>query len=401
VGHISVKRVQAVIVSAVRTPIGSFNGAFSTVPATKLGSIAIAEALRRIQLRGEQIEQVYMGCVLTAGLGQAPARQASIGAGIPTSVPATTVNKVCGSSLQTVVMAIQTIGMGDARIVVAGGMENMTLAPYLLERARQGYRIGHAQVIDSMIKDGLWDVYNNFHMGDAGDLCARKYGFTRAELDGFALESYRRSRLAISSGAFKREIVPVEVAGKKDSVTVSEDEEPNRVDLGRMRTLGPAFGKDGLHTAGNSSSANDGAAALVLMAEDEAEALGLKPLARIVGYAGAALAPEWFTIAPAEAIRRLLKNTGLSVGEIDLFEINEAFSSVSLAINRELGLDPAKVNVNGGAVSLGHPIGAAGARVLTTLLYVMEGRNARRGIASLCIGGGEALALLVERSHPS
>jgi acetyl-CoA C-acetyltransferase len=392
-----VKRAPAVIVSAVRTPIASFNGAFSTVPATKLGSLAIAEALRRVQLRGEQVEQVYMGCVLTAGLGQAPARQASLGAGIPTSVPATTVNKVCGSSLQTVVMATQTIGMGDARIVVAGGMENMTLAPHLLERARQGYRIGHAQVIDSMIKDGLWDVYNDFHMGDAGDLCARKYGFTRAELDDFALESYRRSRQAISSGTFKREIVPVEVAGKKDSVTVSEDEEPNRVDLGRMRTLGPAFAKDGLHTAGNSSSANDGAAALVLMAEDEAEALGLKPLARIVGYAGAALAPEWFTIAPAEAIRRLLKNTGLSAGEIDLFEINEAFSSVSLAINRELGLDPAKVNVNGGAVSLGHPIGAAGARVLTTLLYAMERRNAHRGIASLCIGGGEALAILVEQ----
>jgi acetyl-CoA C-acetyltransferase len=397
VGEIPVKRVPTVIVSAVRTPIGSFSGAFSAVPATKLGSIAIAEALRRIQLPGQRVDQVYMGCVLTAGLGQAPARQASIDAGIPTSVPATTVNKVCGSSLQTVVMGAQTIGMGDARIVVAGGMENMTLAPYLLERARQGFRLGHGQVIDSMIKDGLWDVYNEFHMGDGGDLCAKQYGFTRSELDECALESYRRSRQAISSGTFKREIVPVEIRSKKDTRTVSEDEEPTRVNLDRMKTLTPAFGKDGLHTAGNSSSANDGAAALVLMAEEEAEALGLKPLAKIVGYAGAALAPEWFTIAPAEAIRQVLKKTGLSVGDIDLFEINEAFASVSLAVNRELGLDPAKVNVNGGAVSLGHPIGAAGSRILTTLLYAMEAKAVRRGLATLCIGGGEALAIVVER----
>ena len=387
-----------VIVSAVRTPLGAFNGAFSRVPATKLGSLAIAEALKRVNLPGEKVDQVYMGCVLAAGLGQAPARQASIGAGIPDSVGATTVNKVCGSSLMTVIMASQAIRLGDARIVVAGGMENMTRAPYLLERARQGYRLGHAELVDSLIKDGLWDVYNNFHMGDAGELCAAKYGLTRSDLDDFALDSYRRARAAIASGAFKREIVPVDIPQKKGPpVTVLDDEEPNRVDLSRLRTLNPVFKEDGVLTVGNSPSCNDGAAALVIMAEDEAERLGLPPLARLVGHAGAALAPEWFTIAPAQAITRLLKQAGASAADIDLFEINEAFSAVSLAINRELGLDPGKVNVNGGAVALGHPIGATGARILTTLIYAMEANGARRGIAGLCIGGGEALAILVER----
>ena len=387
-----------VIVSAVRTPLGAFNGVFSPVPATKLGSIAIAEALKRINLPGERVDEVYMGCVLSAGLGQAPARQASIGAGIPPSVGATTVNKVCGSSLMTVIMAARTIGMGEARIVVAGGMESMTRAPYLLEKARQGYRLGHGELTDSLVKDGLWDVYNNFHMGNAGELCAAKYKLTRQELDDFALESYRRAREAIASGAFKREIVGVEVPQKKGApIFVTEDEEPNRVDLGKMRSLKPVFQEDGSLTVGNSPSCNDGAAALVVMAEDEADRLGLKPIARIVDYAGAALAPEWFTIAPVEAIKRVLKLTGLSIKDLDLFEINEAFSSVSLAINRELGLDPAKVNVNGGAVALGHPIGATGARILTTLLYAMEARGARRGLASLCIGGGEALAMVVER----
>lgn len=392
----------AVIVSAVRTPMGSFNGVFSSVPATKLGSVAIAEALKRIGLPGDRVDEVLMGCVLAAGLGQAPARQASIGAGIPNSVGATTVNKVCGSSLKTVIMAAQTIGIGEGRVIVAGGMENMSRAPYLLERARQGYRLGHAELIDSVVKDGLWDVYNNFHMGNGGEICAAKYGLTRAELDDYALESYRRAREAMASGAFKREIVPVEVPQKKGPpVVVAEDEEPHRVDLSKMRTMRPVFQEDGLLTVGNSPSCNDGAAALVIMAEDEAQRLNLKPLARIVSYAGAALAPEWFTIAPVEAIKQVLKKTGLSVNDIDLFEINEAFSAVSLAINRELGLDPAKVNVNGGAVALGHPIGATGARILTTLLYAMEARQARRGIASLCIGGGEALAVLVERTDAS
>lgn len=388
----------AVIVSAVRTPIGSFNGVFSQIPATKLGSIAIAEALGRINHPPDQVDEVYMGCVLSAGLGQAPARQASIGAGIPNSVGATTINKVCGSGLKAVIMAAQAIAVGDARMVVAGGMESMTRAPYLIEKARQGYRIGHGELTDSVIKDGLWDVYTNVHMGNCGDLCAAKYRFTRTELDDFALESYRRAREAVASGAFKREIVPVEVPKKKSApLVVTEDEGPNGVDLGKLRSLPPVFQTDGVHTAGNSSSCNDGAAALAIMAEDEASRLGLAPMARIVGYAGAALAPEWFTIAPVEAIKLVLKKTGLSIGDIDLFEINEAFSSVSLAVNRELGLDPKKVNVNGGAVALGHPIGATGARILTTLLYAMEARDARRGLASLCIGGGEALAMVVER----
>jgi acetyl-CoA C-acetyltransferase len=392
------RKQQAVIVSAVRTPMGSFNGVFSAVPATKLGSIAIAEALKRVHVQPEQVDDVYMGCVLSSGLGQAPARQASIGAGIPNSVGATTVNKVCGSSLKTVILASQAIALNEAQIVVAGGMENMTRAPYLLEKARQGYRMGHAELVDSMVKDGLWDVYNNFHMGNAGEMCAAKYRLTRQEVDDFALESYRRANSAIATGIFKHEIVPVDVPQRKGSpLTVMQDEEPNRVDLKKMRELKPVFQTDGVLTVGNSPSCNDGAAALVVMAEDEAARLGLAPMARIIGYAGAALAPEWFTIAPVEAIKLVLKKTGLSINDIDLFEINEAFSTVSLAINRELGLDSKKVNIHGGAVALGHPIGATGARILTTLLYALEANGARRGLASLCIGGGEALAIIVER----
>ncbi|MDI3467162.1 MAG: acetyl-CoA acetyltransferase [Nitrospira sp.] len=389
---------RAVIVSAVRTAMGSFNGMFSQVPATKLGSLAIAEALKRIHLPPDRVDQVYMGCVLSAGLGQAPARQASIGAGIPHSIGATTVNKVCGSSLQTAIMAYQAIALGEASIVVAGGMENMTRAPYLLEKARQGYRLGHAELVDSLVKDGLWDVYNKFHMGNGGELCAAKYQLTRKELDDFALESYRRAREAIATGIFTQEIAPVEVSQRKGpAVAVVEDEEPNRVDLSRMRELKPVFQEDGVLTVGNSPACNDGAAALVVMAEEEAARLGLVPMVRIVGYAGAALAPEWFTIAPIEAITRVLKKTGFTIRDIDLFEINEAFSAVSLAINRELGLDERKVNVNGGAVALGHPIGATGARLLTTLVHAMAARGAGRGLAGLCIGGGEALAMIVER----
>ncbi len=392
------RTTRAVIASAVRTPMGSFNGMFSQVPATKLGSLAIAEALKRAHVPPDRVDQVYMGCVLGAGLGQAPARQASIGAGIPHSIGATTVNKVCGSSLQTAIMAYQAIMLGEASIVVAGGMENMTRAPYLLEKARQGYRLGHAELVDSLVKDGLWDVYNHFHMGNGGELCAGKYRLTRTELDDFALESYRRAREAIATGIFKQEIAPVEVPQRKGpAVAVVEDEEPNRVDLSRMRELKPVFQDDGVLTVGNSPSCNDGAAALVVMAEEEAMRLRLIPMARIVGYAGAALAPEWFTIAPIEAIKRVLKKTGFTIGDIDVFEINEAFSAVSLAINRELGLDEKKVNVNGGAVALGHPIGATGARILTTLLHAMAVRGARRGLAGLCIGGGEALAMIVER----
>ncbi len=391
-------RHHAVIVSAARTPMGSFNGSYSSIPATKLGSLAIAEAVKRIQLPGDRIDEALMGCVLSAGLGQAPARQAAVGAGLPHSVGAVTVNKVCGSSLQAVMMATRAIALGEAKVMVAGGMENMTRAPYLLEKARQGYRLGHGELTDSVIKDGLWDVYNQFHMGNAGELCAAKYRLSRQEVDDFALESYSRARDAIARGAFKKEIVPVEVPQKKGApALISDDEEPNRVDLSKLRQLKPVFQDEGVLTVGNSPSCNDGAAALVVMAEEEAVRLGLAPMARIVSYAGAALAPEWFTIAPVEAIRRLLNQTGLSVNDIDLFEINEAFSAVSVAINRELGLDPKKVNVNGGAVALGHPIGATGARILTTLLYAMEERDLRRGLAALCIGGGEALALMVER----
>ena len=389
---------RAVIVSAVRTPMGSFNGAFSSVPTTKLGSIVIREALKRAAVSPERVDEVLMGCVLSAGLGQAPARQASIGAGIPHSVGATTVNKVCGSSLKTVIMASHAIALGEARVVVAGGMENMTRAPYLLEKARQGYRLGHAELVDSLVKDGLWDVYNNFHMGSGGELCAAKYKLTRRELDDYALESYRRAQEAVTTGSFKREIVPVDVPNRKGAgTTVVEDEEPNRVALSKLRELKPVFKEDGVLTVGNSPSCNDGAAALVVMSEEEAARLGLVPMARIVGYAGAALAPEWFTIAPIEAIKLALKNSGLSIGDVELFEINEAFSAVSIAINRELGLDPKKVNVNGGAVALGHPIGATGARILTTLLHAMEARGCTRGLVSLCIGGGEALAMIVER----
>ncbi len=392
------RKQQAVIVSAVRTPMGSFNGVFSPLPATKLGSAAIAESLKRINLTPDHVDDVYMGCVLSAGLGQAPARQASIAAGIPQTTGATTVNKVCGSSLKTLIMASQAIALGDARIVVAGGMENMTRAPYLLDRARQGYRLGHAELVDSVIKDGLWDVYNNFHMGEGGELCAAKYRLTRQEVDDFALESYRRAQEAMATGQLTKEIVPIEVPQRKGPpVIVTDDEEPNRVSLSKLRELKPVFRDNGVLTVGNSPSCNDGAAALIVMAEEEALSLGLTPMARIVGYAGTALAPEWFTLAPIDAIRLVLKKTGLTLADIDLFEINEAFSAVSLAINRELGLDPKKVNVNGGAVALGHPIGATGARLVTTLLHAMEARGARRGLVSLCIGGGEALAVIVER----
>ena len=393
---------KTVIVSAVRTPTGSFNGVFTNVPATKLGSIAIAEAVKRAGLSGDEVDEVYMGCVLPAGLGQAPARQAAIGAGLPHSVGTTTVNRVCGSSLMSVIMAQQAITLGAASVVVAGGMENMTRAPYLLEKARQGYRLGHGEVTDSLIKDGLWDVYNNFHMGDGGELCAKKYGLSRAEADDLALESYRRALEAIASGAFKRETVAVEVPQRKGPpLVITDDEEPGKADLSKMRSFKPVFQEQGILTVGNSPSCNDGAAALVLMAEDQALARGLRPIARMTGYAGAAIAPEWFTLAPIEAIKRVLKQTGLSIGDIDLFEINEAFSAVALAINRELGLDPAKVNVNGGAVALGHPIGATGAKILTTLLYALEARGERRGLASLCIGGGEAVAVMVEREDRS
>ena len=321
--------------------MGSFNGVFSSVPATKLGSIAIAEALKRIHVTPERVDDVYMGCVLSAGLGQAPARQASIGAGIPNSVGATTVNKVCGSSLKTLIMAAHAIALGEARIVVAGGMENMTRAPYLLEKARQGYRLGHAELVDSLVKDGLWDVYNNFHMGTAANSVQQSTGSPEGSSTTSPWKVTAAPKKPLRPGPSNRKSSRSTCRnGKARPLTVTEDEEPNRVNLSKLRELKPVFQEDGVLTVGNSPSCNDGAAALVVMAEEEAAHLGLTPMARIVGYAGAALAPEWFTMAPVEAIKLVLKKTGLSIGDIDLFEINEAFSAVSLAINRELGLDP-------------------------------------------------------------
>ena len=389
---------KAVIVSAARTPIGSFNGALGAVAATRLGSIAITEALKRIELNGAEVDEVIMGNVLSAGLGQAPARQASLGAGLPQSVGCTTVNKVCGSSLKAVMLANQAIVSGDAEVVVAGGMESMSNAPYLLMKARSGYRMGDGELIDSMIRDGLWDVYNQFHMGEAAELCAQTLAISREEQDQFAVTSYRRALKAQQRGEFRREMVSVAVSQRNGQEQwIEEDEEPKRVNLERLPTLKPAFRKDGRVTAGNASSISDGAAALVVMLEEKAKALGLSPQARIVNYASFATDPVWFTTAPVHAISSLLKKTGRQISDIDLFEINEAFAVCSIAVNRELGLDPDKVDVRGGAVALGHPIGASGARILTTLIHALEDMHLSTGVASLCIGGGEAVAMMIER----
>jgi acetyl-CoA C-acetyltransferase len=388
-----------VVLSAARTPIGAFQGALADVPAPKLGGVALAAALARAPgVSAELISEVILGNVLAAGIGQAPARQAAHHAGIPRSVGAVSINKMCGSGLKAVVMGAQAIASGNADFVLAGGMESMSQAPYLLPKARDGLRLGHAQIIDSVIQDGLWDVYGNVHMGDCGELCAREKGITRQDQDAFAAESYRRSRLAQVEGRFRSELVPVEIAQKKGPPRiVSEDEEPGRGDPEKLASLRPAFQKDGTITAGNASSLSDGAAAVLLAGADTAAKLGLKPRARIVGSAGHAHAPEWFTTAPASAIERLLAKVGWKTSDVDLFEINEAFAVVSIVNNRLLDLDPARVNVWGGAVSLGHPIGASGARVLVTLLSALEASGGRRGIASLCIGGGEGIALAVER----
>jgi acetyl-CoA C-acetyltransferase len=389
---------KAVIVSAARTPIGSFNGVLSSLSATRLGSIAITEALRRIELSGQEVDEVIMGNVLSAGLGQAPARQASLGAGLPQSVGCMTVNKVCGSGLKAVMLANQAIVSGDADVVVAGGMESMSNAPYLLTKARSGYHMGHGELVDSMIRDGLWDVYNQFHMGEAAEVCADTLGISREDQDQFAVLSYRRALEAIQRGKFRREIVSVPVSQRNGADRlVEEDEEPKRVSLERLPTLRPAFKKNGGVTAGNASSISDGAAALVVVLEEKAKALGLNPLARIVGYGSFATDPAWFTTAPVHTISALLKKTGRQLIDVDLFEINEAFAASSIAVNRELGLDPNKVNVRGGAVALGHPIGASGARILTTLIHALEDMNLSTGVASLCIGGGEGVAMMVER----
>jgi len=389
---------EVVIASACRTPIGSFNGSLSSLPAPKLGAVVIDEALKRANVPKEMVDEVIMGCVLTAGVGQAPARQAAIFAGLPTKVECMTINKVCGSGLKAVMLATQAIKLGDADIIVAGGMESMSNAPYILDKARTGYRMGHGQLIDSMIKDGLWDVYNDFHMGNAGELCARECNISRQEQDEFAVLSYKRALEAIENGYFKEEIVPVKVPQPKGGeVIVDEDEEPKRVNFEKIPQLKPAFDPNGTITPANASKINDGASALVLMSKEKAEELGVKPLARIVAYSSAAKDPAWFTTAPVDAIEKVLKKAGMRKEDIDLFEVNEAFAVVALATSKLGGIPIEKMNIHGGAVALGHPIGASGARILTTLLYAMKRKNARFGLAAICIGGGEASAVIVEK----
>jgi len=385
-----------VIAGAVRTPIGAFNGALSALSATALGSLVIREAVSRTGIDPAEVDEVIMGNVLSAGLGQAPARQAAKGAGLPDAVGATTVNKVCGSGLKAVMLAAQAIQSGDAEIVVAGGMESMSRAPYLLEKARTGYGMGHGELIDSMIKDGLWDVYGNVPMGSCGELCAAKYQFSREEQDNFAVRSFTRALMAQQEGKFRDEILDVEVPEKSKPRLVQADERPQRFDEAKLRSLAPAFEPKGTITAGNASSLSDGAAAMVVLAEERARSLGLTPLARILGYTQKAVSPEWFTIAPLQAITALLNKLKIDAHRIDLYEVNEAFAVVPMAAIKELGLNPDRVNIHGGAVALGHPLGASGARILTTLLYALKRTGGTCGIASPCIGGGESVAVAVE-----
>lgn len=386
---------EVVILSAVRTPIGSYQGSLKDVPAPRLGAAAIAEAVKQAGVSGESVEECLMGCVLPAGLGQAPARQAALFAGLPQSVRCTTVNRVCGSGLKTVMLGSQMIQTGDAEVVVAGGMENMSRVPYLLDRAREGYRLGPGKLIDALVNDGLWDVYNDQHMGNCAELCSREKKISREEQDRYAKQSYQRALNSIETGLFKNEIVPVTVSGKQ-TVVVDKDEEPGRGRLDKFGELKPAFDKAGTVTAANASSLNDGAAALVLCSLKTAQAKGLKPIARILAQASHAQAPEWFTTAPIAAVEKLLKRAKLSVADIDLFEINEAFSVVSLACAQGLGIAESKVNIRGGAVALGHPIGASGARIVATLVHALRAEKKRLGVAAICIGGGEASAILVE-----
>ena len=386
-----------VIVSAVRTPIGRFQGALASITAPELGSRVIREAVERACARPEQVEEVIMGNVVGAGLGQNPARQAAIGGGIPDSVPATTVNKVCGSGLKAVMLAAQAIKCGDAGLIVAGGMESMSNAPYLLPGARTGYRMGHAQLVDSMIHDGLWDAYNDYHMGCTGELVAERFEVSREEQDRWALESHGKAIAAIDAGEFTREIVPIEIHERKqDPVLFDTDEGPRRdTSPEALARLRPAFKKDGTVTAGNAPGVNDGAAALVVAAEGRARELGLKPRAEIVAYAASGLAPELVLMAPEKAIRMVWEKTGWKADDVELYEINEAFAVQQVALARVLGIPEARHNVRGGAVALGHPIGASGARVLTTLLHALEDRGAERGIVALCLGGGNAVAMAI------
>ncbi len=384
------------IVSAVRTPMGSFGGTLAGVSATKLGAIAIKAAIEKIKLDPKLVNEVFMGSVLQANLGQAPARQAAKFAGLPDSVNCTTVNKVCASGMKSISLAAQAILLGDADIVVAGGMENMSQVPFYLDNNRWGAKYGNGVVIDGLAKDGLTDVYGNVPMGNCAELCAKEYGFTREEQDAFAIESYKRSAKAWSEGKFAEEIVPVEVVTKKGTVLFAEDEEYKAVNFDKIPTLKPVFQKDGTVTAANASTMNDGAAALVLMSKEKAEALGLKPLAKIKGYADAEQAPEWFTTTPSVAVPKAVEKAGLNMSDIAYFELNEAFSVVGLANMKLMNLDPSKVNVNGGAVSIGHPLGASGARVIVTLINVLKQNNAKYGAAGICNGGGGATALVIE-----
>lgn len=388
-----------VILSAARTPIGAFQGALAGFPAHALGARALSAAFERADLKPEDIQQVNMGCVLTAGQGQAPARQATLGAGCLPATGALTLNKVCGSAMRAVMIAANDLRCGDFQIVAAGGMESMSQAPYLAMGVRDGLRLGHGKLVDSTIHDGLWDPYNDIHMGNCAELCASEYKIGREAQDAYSLESYRRAREAAESGAAKDEIVGVPVPQRKgDPVIVDKDEEPFKVDLSKISTLKPAFQKEGgTVTAGNASKINDGAAALVLTTAEHARKIGKKPIARIVAHSSLAQRPEWFTTAPVGAAKNVLERAGLKAADIDLWEVNEAFAVVALAFIHDLGLSPDRVNVRGGAVALGHPIGCSGARILVTLLSAMKERNSRLGCAAICIGGGEATAMVVER----
>jgi len=385
-----------VIVSAKRTPVGAFLGALSPLTAIQLGSAAIKAAVEASGIGANEVQEVIMGCVLPAGLGQAPARQAAIGAGVPIAAPATTINKMCGSGLKAVMMAADQIRSGTAGIVVAGGLESMSNAPYLLPKARTGYRMGHGEVIDHMLRDGLQSPFDGKAMGCFADSTASKYNFTRAQQDAFATESVRRAMQALQAGEFDLEVTPVTVKARKGETVIARDETPGTCDVSKIATMKPAFNKDGTVTAASSSSISDGAAALVVMNAQTAAAKGLKPLARILAYASHAQEPEWFTTAPVGAIRKVLTQLGWKPHDADLYEINEAFAVVTMAAMRDIDIDHARVNVHGGACALGHPIGATGARILTTLVHALRRRGAKRGIAALCIGGGEAVALAVE-----
>ncbi|MDX2444476.1 MAG: acetyl-CoA C-acyltransferase [Bacteroidales bacterium] len=385
------------IVSAVRTPIGSFLGGLSGLSATKLGSIVIKTAIEKAGIQPDNVDEVFMGNVLSAGLGQAPARQAALFAGLPNSVPCTTVNKVCASGMKSVMIGSQSILAGDNSIVVCGGMESMSNVPFYVEKYRTGNKLGHSKLIDGMINDGLWDVYNDYHMGNAAELCASEMKISREEQDAFTIRSYRRSGEATDKGLFKDEIVPVEIPQRRgDPIVIDKDEEYTRTNFDKVPSLRPVFQKDGTVTAANASTINDGASAVVLVSGDKLNELGLKPLARLVAYADAAQAPEWFTTTPVKAVKKVLKLSGLSIEDIDYFEINEAFAVVVIAALKELNIDIDKTNVNGGGVSLGHPIGASGNRIIVTLANVLKQNKGKYGLATLCNGGGGASAIIIE-----